>query len=1714
MVNAISRITSLLAVSAVALATLVAIPDRAEAVTPALSSLNPPANALPSDLVSSDEIETAPLAEGFTISSSHEDIGDTRYPSLEGTITSDLFGDNEYATVTVVDMATGEVVGHAYRTVGEEDFSVPIQKFAGNGAHYYQAFFGDFSDWHESYDDLTEIVAKTSILEWSRERPITISLSISDGSVFYELNQEINGEDYGVEAYDLDLNRRVSHWLMPYGFRKFEEINGPRFREPGRTSANIVALLRPYDGDEVDACGGVNCDGEGYDKFYERTYSAAAADAVAVSNVINFGRSAWSVSPMDQETAGWREGYFDFGITHGGGMYELYLVKDSTGEILNVGDPFFQLNPRYPDDSWTTLYVAWNYQFDDRLNNTEAQPAPTQLHQLQDIIASSKGLRDPAQKLTDADELKGGANPDMNCPVTCVGDPVNSLTGEFFERRVDMGFENSPSSLELKRSFSTKSRNEKSALGLGWSHGFEMKAVRPQDETRPLNELEKLQIETETGALTNFERQSDGSYRAPNSSITTELRFQNGELRYERKDGTVYSFLPTNGRLTSIAERGGNTISLTYASNGRLTKAADSFGNTITFSYTSAGLVSGAQSNSGQSVSYRYDSKSRLTSMTDAKGVQFTYTYDSENRITRFTNELGGQFRNVYDGDRVSKQTDPLGKITTFEYWQEDYWNQLSNSTTTITYPNGLKVEETYKWGRLEKQAFGENTDENWGDNRQTIRYSYDRFGNLVSKAITGGSTESNIYDGRGNRSKSIDGYGNITNYEYNGSDDLTVIIDPEGNRTEFSYDSSGNLTSTKDALGNITEMSYDALSNLVEKVDPRGTGLFSARNDYRTGYSYDSKSRLQNESGPLGSLNSYSYDGKGNISSLSDGRQNAIDMSYGALGLPTEIFDALDKRLATSYDAMGNVLSSTDPLGGVATFTYDTMGRLLTSTNALNQKTEFSYDAMGNLVKTKLPSGKIETVEYDQFDNPIRSVDGAGVETRREFDLSGNMTSSTDGLDRKTRYSYDGNGNLAILKDPEGNTIRYSYNSRNLLSKAKNQLGQESSFSYDELGRLSEEKLPDGSTTSYGYDAVGNQTSITDELGKTKEFDYDGLNRRVAYRDEEGRETSYSYDATSNLVAQERADGSTVGYSYDPRNLLTAVNYPDSADNISYGYDDLGRKTSEKRGAQAATAFTYDAVGQLLVQGGTNAGVTQSFDADGNLVTVGYPSGRTTEYTYDGGNRAASVSSTGSISSGFSYDAASQLTGVSYGNGTVSSLSHTGLGQLKGFELKGPSGAGILSRSYELNPLGEALNARTSVAGQQTRADDFSYDSRGRLTEQSSTQPTSSTRGFGYGAGSNLTEISNRSQTFSDSGRLLTSGSKSFSYDGIGNRIADSSGSSFDWSSSGLLEVAQVGSSSVSYDYSASGLISKRSEGSSDKSFVWDLGKEIPVLLSDGEFEYIYSADGRTPFAQVKLSTGAVKYLHGDLNGSIIGATDSSAQLVGTVNYDPYGATTDAPVSRFGYAGEWIDPATDLSYNRARWLDSSTGTFLSEDPLVQLTVSAYSYTDGNPLLQFDPLGLFTNPAKEFGNWLYESSDGIGLFLTVATVGLMVVGGGAVLIPAMAVVGASLAILSGLRDLQGGKLASAAESFLSAAPGVASIRSSLRVGSIRSSMISRGYGSPHLTRNAIKKATFEERRYGRFTDRMSTLSDVHGARKWISKTHDRLKYGDCAAWKK
>ena len=100
------------------------------------------------------------------------------------------------------------------------------------------------------------------------------------------------------------------------------------------------------------------------------------------------------------------------------------------------------------------------------------------------------------------------------------------------------------------------------------------------------------------------------------------------------------------------------------------------------------------------------------------------------------------------------------------------------------------------------------------------------------------------------------------------------------------------------------------------------------------------------------------------------------------------------------------------------------------------------------------------------------------------------------------------------------------------------------------------------------------------------------------------------------------------------------------------------------------------------------------------------------------------------------------------------------------------------------------------------------------------------------------------------------------------------------------------------------------------------------------------------------------VTYLAVDGLGSIVAEVVNGA-IAGGKPYHAFGGSWHALSSRFLYTGREATGMSDVYYYRARYYESSTGRFISEDPIgVIAETNPYRYVGNDPVRFFDPLGL------------------------------------------------------------------------------------------------------------------------------------------------------------
>lgn len=1334
------------------------------------------------------------------------------------------------------------------------------------------------------------------------------------------------------------------------------------------------------------------------DDIYKQSKSVLE-DIQYESNIVEFERRLWSIDDvypavdlMDRP---------QLQHTIGGGDRSIYLEDNTTGKIIWADQEDTEWNelwdwwnePNYghtPIDNidWVTYWIAdpWEGDFADR---------PRHVDDLQNKIVNSRGLKDSIpdsnRGIQTPEQVAGGVNKIEPCiNQSCKADPVNLFTGEFFETTTDLRGVGGSMIPDSTRSFSTIRKDKLGVMGYGWRNSYEMGLESDGSSLVVDNEIRFVQ---ENGATSYFYKQGDGSYKTPSS---VELKvLANGKFELSNKlDHTIIIFSST-GKFEKITDLNNNSLTMTYANN-KVSKALSSNGSYIDFTYNTAGLLTKATTDTGDTATYTYNASKQLTSIKNQDGVIFDYTYDTKRRVKTLSNAMGGVITNTYDTEnRVTRQVDPLGGIYRFVYTVDGL-----NATTDLTNPNGLKTRDIYQAGYLVSKIESPDTtrEKKWS-------YSYDRNNNMTATINPNGSVTSMTYDSKNNPITVRNSLGGVSKFTYNDRKQILTVEDDAGNITQSRYDSKGNLTEIEDALGNITKYAWDLNGKLVSVIDARGVSSPAVENDYKTVYSYTTKGLLESTTNPENGVLSYAYDGKGRATGMTTPQGNSTPLAgdytnqivYGANNLPAKNIDAENNETSYTYDIAGNILTSTDALGNVTSFTYDLLGQVLTMTNS-DGTTNYEYNKNGEVVKVIDTQGNITVNTYNTSGDLTKTTDPKGNVTTYTYDVVGNVLTAKDPMGKITKFSYDQAGNLLSTIDPLGNITGNTYSKQGQIVSSFDAKYNFTSYSYDELGRNTEVTLPNGSKTTVSYDAVGNMLSRINGEGDSESWVYDPMNRVTSYTDQEGDTKTYTYDKDSQPTQTTREDQSTIATQYSEIGQVKTIDYPGTDRDLSYTYDPLGRVVTEKLGASVPKLTTYDHAGRIL----SKNGISYEYDALGNQTKITYPTGRTANYGYDANSNMVTANISGIGTTTYTHDKNDNITTTTLPNGVTETNTRDGLGQVTDMTMKNPTQElHKYTKSYD--SLGNMSNSTYGLLTQK-KTETYTHDVLNRLTDVTSDIAGSTTQND-YNLANHLVKFDGKNVVTDKIGKPQTVGTQELSYDNLGNRtsITDTTNpannKTYDWSVDNLLNDVSGSTSGISYQYDSSGLISKRTENSQTDDFLWDETATNALLLTDGDYEYVYGAN-RVPLAQVDLADNSIDYLHTDINGSVIAVTNDTGHLGGITNYGAYGKRQGSAISRYGYAGEWTDPTTTYTYLRARWYDPSTGSFLSKDPLYELTQESYGYANGNPLLSIDPSGLLASDLNAWqGFWASEhlsfmdsqgfknTSDGISGFADEITLG-------------------------------------------------------------------------------------------------------------------------------
>jgi RHS repeat-associated protein len=838
-------------------------------------------------------------------------------------------------------------------------------------------------------------------------------------------------------------------------------------------------------------------------------------------------------------------------------------------------------------------------------------------------------------------------------------DPVNCVTGDFYEDATDLDVPGRGRSLEVSRTYNAGAAIAESAgltnessvtrLGPGWTHPYATHLELPSGY---------VVLHGANGATATFKSAAGGTFTAAERVKATLAAGANGSYVLTYKDQTKDVFGST-GRLLRMLDRNGYATTLTYDAGGRIDHVSDEAGRRLSYSHDAAGRIATITDPAGRRVAYDYDARGDLVTVTDVAGESWRYGYDDQHRIVSMRDARGHETVNVYDSEgRVIRQTDAGGAVTRFAY---------TATSTTVTNARGYVARYEQSGGLTSRVVRGVGTPQEAG-----VTMVRDASGNVTQRIDPDGQLTKVSYDAAGNATKLTDPLNRVTTMTYSPAGDVLTVTDPQAVTTTFSYDDAGNTTrvsnplagtsssatrtaaydpdrpgdllTTTDATGHVWRYGYDADGNRTSVTDPEGgkttiaynaigwpTSSVSPRGnvagadpaDFRTTIAYDDLGQPTSETDPLGAVTRTGYDAVGNVTSVTDPGSKTTATSYDELDRPTVVTRADGSTLRFAYDAVGNRTSVTDGLGHETTSTYDALDRETSQTDAKGRTTRYGYDHSSRQTALTDEAGRVTTLAYD-LGSQLRNID------------------YSDGQTPRVSYDYDSLGRRSEMADGTG-TSTYAYDSLGRLTSATDGRGRRLQYAYDLAGRI----------TKIGYPAdlvaatAGGQTVADPSVRRT----YDGAGRMVSITDWLGHRTTFDHDVAGNTTAQSYANGTTATFAYDHADRLTrrTDSGPGGASilDLPYARKLNGQLQTRNRSAAASAqpeTLTYDALDQLE-QASTGSGAAgQTFryahDVADRLTQINTPDAGTT-LQYDAANQLvrARDTATGDVTEAFGYD-------------------------------------------------------------------------------------------------------------------------------------------------------------------------------------------------------------------------------------------------------------------------------------------------------------------------------------------------------------------------------------------------------------------------------------------------------------------------------------------
>ncbi len=1155
---------------------------------------------------------------------------------------------------------------------------------------------------------------------------------------------------------------------------------------------------------------------------------------------------------------------------------------------------------------------------------------------------------------------------------TTSGDPVNMVTGNVYHTERDLSLKGRGGlPLVFERSYNSRNPQD-GPLGYGWTHSFNHYLTFKDDNYNGTTEAADSDLITSavswidgTGSEKFIKVAGNGTgvpvgsvFTQPNGFHFLVAKAANGTYTIREKNGLTYTFENVAGtvnqkaRLISIRDRNNNTLTVAYPA-GKVT-ITDGLGRVITLTYTG----------------------SRISEVNDWTGRKHQYGYDGNNNLTSYKNPLaaagkqnpvGYEYYSDTDGININhalkKYTLPRGNSMTFEYYSNGrafrHYNTLGE-TNTFTY-NDFRRETV----QVNERGF-------------TRRFFFNEFGNPEKIVEENGAKREYTYDSSNpyNRLSKKDPEGYLTAYQYDANGNVTQITNPSGTAVQFSYFNSFNQPcKVKDAAGNYTIFKYDTYGNLLQEIklksglgatidptiyvpvaseivawtvngydaygnsltnrrvrdftaqianpatltgptleygysdtvnnvqglnlvsitrrgDKNGDGTITSAEYDSTGLVYDSLGRIKNGITADWYPTAFDYDDVDRVVRGTDGAGNQRDYEYDPNGNPAA------ERLVISYNEQPTLLDSSSA-------GFDLSDRKQTRLDSAGNVTAYQYDTAGNVVKIINPDNYSLSFEYDENNRVLKAYDQENNAVTKTLDLSGKPRKITDPNGNVVSYEYfdsSKDGRLKKVTQPKiqsfssGRAMQYDYDANGNITTvtdipADGSASRTTMTTFDELNRPTRIVGPQYSDATYGvirpvttynYNTLGNLVRVdagrTDSTGTNPVSDlvatqityqYDDFGRKLKETDPLGKFSTFVYDVNNNVTTMTDAKGQVTGYTWDYGHQMRTRT--NTAGNTTYTRNPLGQIVTAGT-PEATYSYTYDPAHRLntFTDSRGNKTLTYNYSPGGLLNWMKDSDGNRTDYLYDPVGRLSGIWAANLDYVTFGYDPGGRLTEKWFPNGITASYSYNADNSLKQVANRTSSSAIISQHDYIYDGVGNR-NSHTEKIATTTTSYSYLYDELNRLT-QVSNGTASQQENYGYDPLNNRTI-----KQVNATAPVITA----YVYDAA-NQLKE------------IRQDSQTGPLLASMLYDYNGNMYQKTEGATTTTLTYDALNRLAQVDKTGieTQTYDYDDQGR----RIKKTVGATvnNYLYNgpDIYGEYAGWTSASAIYT-------HGPNTDDPIIR-----------------------------------------------------------------------------------------------------------------------------------------------------------------------------------------------------------------------